>query len=665
MLTPLNVKASVFLVFIVLISFAEANAQLHGFKFGQFNYDELKMKIYEADTSAAAVVLNEFGESFISEVNDEIRLTFIYHAKIKILKESGLDEANFVIPLRKSGVSEEVLKSVNASTFTIINSSASETKFEAKQVLVDKINKNWIYKKIILPNVRVGSVIEIEYEIESPFFYYNFHAWDFQSHLPKIKSEYWATIPGNYIYNMTLRGFLKLNKNESEIVNKCFSAYGTVADCARYKFSMENIPAFVKEEYMTAPSNFISSVNFQLSEERNFEGRTDKVAKEWSDVEDEFKRHEDFGMQLRKGAGPMADHIDPLVIGVTDELTKAKKIFNFIKDWFYWNENEGVVAEFGVRKAFENKKGNAGDINISLVIALRHAGLNVDPMVLSTRDNGSPIELHPVITDFDYVVAKLNIGEKVYLLDATDDYYPFGVLPKRCLNGKGRVLSATGSYWYDIKPTERRKQISMINLKLDEDGVLKGTVKNTYIGYGAINKRKEINSFTNHQDYISDFDNKWATGTVTKFTLNNVDDIDKSISEELEVEIEGFNDLKAPTLFLNPFLLERLDENPFKSKERMYPVDYGVPQEDVMVLTLELPPSLAVTESPKKVGLALPNNGGRYIYDVQVNGNNIVVNSSFLISRSIFSSEEYHFLKELYGRILQIQNADLVLKHNK
>jgi hypothetical protein len=95
----------------------------------------------------------------------------------------------------------------------------------------------------------------------------------------------------------------------------------------------------------------------------------------------------------------------------------------------------------------------------------------------------------------------------------------------------------------------------------------------------------------------------------------------------------------------------------------MYPVDYGVPQEDVMVLTLEIPPSLEITELPKRVGLALPNNGGRFIYDVQVKGNNIIVNSSFLISKSIFSPEEYHFLKELYGRILQIQNADLVFTH--
>jgi hypothetical protein len=607
--------------------------------------------------------LNEFGEAQVQEVYNGIRLAFTYHAKIKILKASGLDEANFIIPLSKNETDEEWLTSVAASTFTLVNGSAVETKFDEKQVLIDKVNKYWTYKKITLPNVQVGCVIDIMYKIQSPFFVTNFRSWRFQSHLPKVRSEYWATIPGKYVYNMTLRGFLQLKTNESELLSNCFSAYGTVADCARYKFSMENIPAFVEEDYMTASSNFISSINFELSELRRFDGRLDKVTKEWKDVEDEFRRNESFGIQIRKGVGVVSDKIDSLLMGEIEELTKAKKIYAFIKNWYYWNKNTGDLTEFGIRKAFENKTGNVGDINLSLIVALKHAGLNVDPMILSTRENGLPVELHPVLTDFNYVIAKLNIGEKVYLLDATEDYNPFGVLPKRCLNGKGRVLSNKESYWYDIKPTEKSKQISMLNLKLDEDGILRGTIKNTYSGYAAIDKRKEINAFNSHTEYINDLDNKWASGNVKNFKLGNIDDIDKTIVEELDVEIESFDNLKAPTLFFNPFILNKWEQNPFKSNERIYPVDYGVPQENIMILTFEIPPSLVVAEFPAKVGLALPNNGGRFIYDVKVNGSIIVVTSSFLISKTIFSSEEYHYLKELYGRILQIQNADLVFKH--
>jgi hypothetical protein len=107
-----------------------------------------------------------------------------------------------------------------------------------------------------------------------------------------------------------------------------------------------------------------------------------------------------------------------------------------------------MYSESGIKKAFDNKTGNVGDINLSLIAALKYANLDVEPMMLSTRDNGLVTEIYPVITEFDYVVAKLNIGDKVYLLDATDQYYPFGLVPVRCLNGKGRVMGNKESYWY-------------------------------------------------------------------------------------------------------------------------------------------------------------------------------------------------------------------------
>ena len=45
-------------------------AQDHGFPYGQTTYRELDMKVYEKDTAAVAVVLNEFGEAYIDNSND-------------------------------------------------------------------------------------------------------------------------------------------------------------------------------------------------------------------------------------------------------------------------------------------------------------------------------------------------------------------------------------------------------------------------------------------------------------------------------------------------------------------------------------------------------------------------------------------------------------------
>ncbi len=455
-------------------------AQDHGFPFGQVTYRDLDIKNYDKDTSAVAVVLNEFGEAYIDSGNDN-NLLLEYHVKIKILNKAGTDQANFEIPLRKSNGKEEVIKNVQASSYNYENGVMKEAKLDTKNIFKEERSKYWNLSKFAIPNARVGSVIDVKYTLESPFIY-NFRTWTFQGEIPKVKSEYWATIPGNYIYSISLRGFLQLSRNESELVRDCFSpGGGNTAECARSMWVVKDVPAFVEEEYMTASSNFISSINFELSEIRYFDGRKNKITKEWKDVEQELKADNKFGIQLKRGKDIVDGKVDQLIIGETNPLVKAKKIYDFIRFWYRWNDVYGAYSEFGIKKAFDTKIGNVGDINLSLIAALKYAELDVEPLLLSTRRNGLVTELFPILSDFNYVVAKVNIGDKVYLLDATDDFVSFGLLPERCLNGKGRVFGAKESYWYDIKPTEKEKTLSIINLVLDSLDVMRGTIQYSFI----------------------------------------------------------------------------------------------------------------------------------------------------------------------------------------
>ena len=212
-----------------------------------------------------------------------------------------------------------------------------------------------------------------------------------------------------------------------------------VADCSQYRFAMDNIPAFIEEDYMTASSNFIAAINFELMQIRRFDGRTDRISKEWKDVDEELRESSRFGTQIKRGKDILDSQIEQMLVGEVDPLAKAQKIYDFIQSWYTWNEVYGIFSELGIKKAFDAKTGNVSDINLSLIAALKYAGLNVEPLILSTRSHGLVTELFPVLSDFNYVVAKLIINEKIWFLDATDKHYPFGLLPERCLNGKGRA----------------------------------------------------------------------------------------------------------------------------------------------------------------------------------------------------------------------------------
>ncbi len=645
-----------FMLSISILSFA----QDHGFPFGKATYREIEKKNYEKDSTAEAVVLNEFGETYIDN-NNSHNLIFEYHVKIKILKQGASSLADIEIPLRKNDRVSESLISVKASSFNLVNGILNEFPLDTKQVFTENLSKYRDLKKFAIPNVKEGSVIEYQYKLESPFIF-NWRSWEFQSELPKVYSEYWTEIPGNYNYNISLRGYLKLVKEEGTRVTDCFTpGGGNVAECILSKYAMKDIPAFKVEQYMTAPSNFLSSLNFELSEIRYFDGRVDKVTKTWKDAEQELAADQKFGIQIRRGKDILDGHIDDVIGTETDPLVKAKKIYNFIRDWYRWNNVYGIYSELGIKKAFDQKVGNIADINLSLVAACLYADIDAEPVLISTRDNGMAIELYPVISDFNYVIARVNIGDKVYYLDASDDFYPFGLLPERCLNGRGRVMRKSGSLWVDIKPSDRKKETAQVNLKLDKDGKIRGTINITNSGYEAVALRKKIYGHNNQQEYANELDNDLGGFEIKKFELKNNEEFDRPLIQQLEVEFDAFTGSEQ-TLLFNPFMFKKWDENPFKTNDRLFPVDFATPHQYIMILNLEYDPSFEILNTIDKVGLSLPNGGGSYLFDMQNSSNKLTISTSLMIGKSIFPSTEYFYLKELYSRMIQVQNTELIVK---
>ena len=130
-----------------------------------------------------------------------------------------------------------------------------------------------------------------------------------------------------------------------------------------------------------------------------------------------------------------------------------------------WNENNSYNCEKGVKKAFKEKVGNSADINLMLVAMLRHAGLDANPIIVSTRSNG--IAIFPSRFAFNYVIVgvKLSNDENIVLLDATNKNTLPNILPLKVLNWSGRMLMPNGtSKEVDLNP----KKTSIKNLNCAE-----------------------------------------------------------------------------------------------------------------------------------------------------------------------------------------------------
>jgi hypothetical protein len=626
----------------------------------------MDMKNYAKDTSAHAVVLQEFGRSRINIGNDEnIKVFYEYHVKIKIFDAKGFDNGTVKIPVynNSDGDKYESVDDIKGVTYyKDDNGMTQKVELENKKIYPVKETKHLAWYNFALPGLRNGCVIEFKYVKESPY-WWDFPSWHFQSDIPKIYSEYEAHIPAFWEFNASIKGFLKLTKNNPSVESKCFSSGGSSCDCSLLVFGMSDIPAFIEEDYMTSAKNYLSTINFELSEYTNpYTGLKTKWTKEWKDIDYQLKDEFDFGGQLKK-KGLFKDRIVPVIAGKTDNLDKAKAIYAYIQKLFKWNEYVGIYSTDGLSKAIEAHSGSDADINLSLVNALNAAGLNAETVLLSTRENGTINPLYPVIGNFDYVVAKVTIGDQSYLLDATDPLLPFGVLPLRCLNDKGRVFSLDKpSYWMDMNLQQKEKNTYTLDFTLQDDGKLKGTMVHYAIGYEAYKKRKAIKKFNTIDEYVEDLNGKLPKIKILKSEITNLDSLDQPLGEKYEMEINLFDKVNGNQLAFNPFFLDKIDTNPFKLAERTYPVDWGMQSEDRFILTMHLPAQYTIESPPQQMSISLPNDGGKFLTTYEADKNAFTFSNVIQFKKSIYSPEEYPYLKELYNKIIQSEKAEIVFK---
>ena len=95
-------------------------------------------------------------------------------------------------------------------TYNLVNGKIEKTKLNGDGEFKDNVNKFWSIKKITMPNVKEGSIIEYKYTIKSPFFS-NLQDWKFQQTIPVDYSEYKTIIPEYFSYNFYSRGNILLN----------------------------------------------------------------------------------------------------------------------------------------------------------------------------------------------------------------------------------------------------------------------------------------------------------------------------------------------------------------------------------------------------------------------------------------------------------------------
>ena len=655
----MNLKTPMLTLFVTAL-YLNLPAQETSIKWGKIPDEELKMTTYALDTSAAAVVLADIGY-FTYDLRAPDQLTELnVHRRIKILKRSGFSEGDIEIPFYSKDRYQDIVQ-LKAQIF---NPDGSKRSIEKKDFFEEKTAEGYTTKKFTFPEIQVGSIIEYSYVMQTKD-WVRIPTWYFQTDIPVRLSEYVLNIPEFLEFVIIVRGS-ELDRNEQSLES------GIGIRNRKYILAVMDAPALKEEAFITTMTDYTAHVIFQISGTVQ-NGVREPYLSDWKTVAKDLLESENFGKRIDRKVNfnDAYDKVAPLVANAKTPEEKIKTIYHFVLDHIKWDGTNGIYQTEPLNKVFELKKGDAAGVNLMLIALLKAYGFDAKPFLVSTRGHGQPIELYPIRSQFNYVLAYLKHNDKVQLLDATHRQRPMGLPATSALNNKGWIVDAEPE-WLEIVPG-RSSSTRMFNITLNEEGKAVGKIVSAYDGYAALEVREELTKKDDPQssneapeeDKDEEVSATLANIEYDSVTIKNLDDIYKTLAYNAKVVIPEGGTVNGDFIYLNPVLHPAFDENPFKQTVREYPVDIPYPLAHRYVLNLTIPEGYAVEQMPEQVSLSLPENGGKFTFLVSKlagTTRTFQFNSTIQINQVHFEPDEYTAIKKFFDLIIEKQQEQLVLK---
>ena len=661
------------LLLIILISLHSPAQEKSPIKFGKISPEDFKTTVYSIDSNANAVVIADMGSSaIVGNRKGWFSLEYKHFKRIHILNKNGYDIAEVEIPLYTNGQMEEELVNLKAYTYNLENGKVVETKLEVKSsVFKDKVSKYKIVKKFTFPNIKEGSIIEFEYLVTSDFLF-NLQPWEFQGAYPRLWSEYNISIPEFLYYVFISQGSLPMSKSQKtrqeqyRITDSRGSGasenFSFTAGVTDHRLVMKNIPALKEESFTSTINNHISKIEFQLAEYRH--PLTQKnVMGNWVDVCKSLLKDEDFGMQLDRDNGWLAGDVTTATLQAGTALEKARAIFAYVqKNMTCTNYNSTYLLQ-PFKNILKNKNGNVAEINLLLVAMLRRAGLQAEPVILSTKSHGYAYAFYPILDRFNYVICRTVIDGRNYYLDASRTGLGFDRLSWNCYNGHARVINETATPLEFTSDSLRERKLTWVHIVNDEKGNATGTVQQTPGYYESYSIREKVKE-KGKDDFFKAIAKEFGTDIeISNPKIDSLDVPDESVKLVYDFKL---NIEQGEIIYVNPMFSEGYKENPFKSVTRTYPVEMPFTFDETYVFSMSVPEGYAVDELPKSIRVNFDEQGTSYFeYIISESAGTISLRSRIKMTRSYFVPDEYEILREFYSLIVKKHGEQIVFKKKK
>jgi|LakMenE18May11ns_1017448.scaffolds.fasta_scaffold9959454_15 hypothetical protein len=600
---------------------------------GKVSKDELLAKSHQLNEDAEAAFL-------VNKFNYNIKSGFkTYTIKLKIYKKTGLEWANFDLFNSSKG---ETLKIISAYTYNIENGNIIKTKIRNENIFETDLNYNVTKTTVTFPDVKIGSIVELEYTIFANGISF-FFEWYFEKKIPVDYSEIKVQIPTEIRFSYYFKGFL---------------APKVIDDSYEKKIFLANVPAYKEEPFVNNINNYLTAVRFDLAQTNFRNSFTDSFSTDWATVAGNIYKFPSFGEELNHKDYFVAE-LDQILIDKNSRDDRIKAVFEFVKSKVKWNEKISFLCEEGVKTAFKKKLGNAAELNLMLTAMLRYADIDASPVLISTQSNG--LIRRPSLFAFNYVVCAVEIENEIIYLDATEEFTSPNILPNRALNWFGRIIRKNGfSTQVDMFP----KIISTANynlmLNINSDGKISGKYRKISDNYVAFNERKNLNS-KNKDNFIEQAEGRYKDIEITDYQLDNLKDTYLPLVENFNFSKEDAVEIINDKIYFSPMFFLKYQENLFKAEKREYPIDFNYPYENKYNLIIQIPEGYEVESLPEQIKIMVDSESA-FSFFISSVGNTIQLKVIETQNTSLVTMELYTVFKEYFQKMVDKQNEKIVLK---
>lgn len=658
-------KVKLFAFFLFVVFFLNANAQ--DFNLGKVSVAELEENFHPIDSTAAAAILYKKARTyFVYQSGQGYIVYHEYELRIKIYKKEGLKWANFSVNFQTENAKTQadILKFSNCVTYNLDKGVIVGTKLNDEGSFKTNVNKYYNEASITMPNVKVGSVIEINYILKSER-NIRFPVFFFQYEIPVNYAEYMTDIPELFIYKPIRTGYVNVDSQINLVdARKSYSFKNNQYDDILFKYvqctyKAAHIPALVAENYVDNIRNYRASIQHELERTRFPNEPVKDYSITWEGVAKDIFDYIEFGRELKKEKYFEQDLLK-ILENTTTDTEKVSAIFKFVQNKMNWNKDYGILTDKGVKQAYVDGTGNVAEINFILLAMLNSAGIKSDPVLISTVQNGVPV--YPNRTVFNAVIAAAQVVEKQILLDASNKYSQPNILPLEDLNWTGRLIKKDGtSQEINLVPKTLTTENTNLMFVVDNVGNILGQVRNVLMDYDALTFR-EKNEGVSKDIYLEKLENDLNGIQISDYSVQNSKDLSKPIVENFAFTSDNQCDIIEGKIYVTPLLFYKQKNNPFVQEKREMPIYFGYPKQSKYNVNIEIPKGYSIESMPKPIKISTRENIGLFLFNCITAENKIQVQVTMEINTAIVSPDYYDVLKDFYQKMIDKLNEKIVLK---